>query len=178
MNIKKNIWQLAALAAVTFTSACTSVGEHDSKAELYYTNYTKADTEHYQFLHQVYQLANDEIGMRKLLDARETGAPSRSALGSVSESYQQILERLPALGAEANVLIPAPGFQEFSAAKLDSSAIASLNADFMHKSVHNQEAIVGQFKNASVNTNPGVREFAREWLPTLEENLEKTKSAH
>lgn len=179
MNKNKQIWQLVALSAVTFLSACTSVGEHDTSADLYYTNHSQADSEHYHFLREVYQVANDELSMRQLLDAHESGASNRASLGSISESYQKILEELPALGKQADVLIPFPGFQKLGeVGKQDSLAMAALSKDFLHQSIHRQEVVIGHFKNASVNTNSTIREYAHQWLPTLKENLEKTKSMH
>ncbi|GAA4788674.1 hypothetical protein GCM10023231_16140 [Olivibacter ginsenosidimutans] len=176
MNKKIALVGLPALACVLSMSSCTTVGEHKSSAELYYTNYTKADTQEYEFLREVYQLANDEINFADVIAKRGANTQVKALATNLSSEYKGIQTKLAEIGKNSDVLIPFAGVAPLALSEgLDSAQANVLEKAFLEKSIHNQEVIIEHFEQASRNTAVEVRHYAEETLPKLEEQLEKTK---
>lgn len=178
--MKKNkniIMSLAAVSSISLFSACTSVGEHQSSPALYYTNLTQADTEEYDFLRAVYELTNNEIDFGNKVAEREASSNVKDLAAQVNGVYTEILEKLVSLSNETSVLIPHPAYQRFElSSALDSSSVNNLEHVYLETSLHNQETVVNYFKSVEGSTTKSINRYASEMLPTLEENLEKTRA--
>lgn len=176
MNRKIALFGFSALACVLSMSSCTSVGEHKSSAELYYTNITQADSEEFHFLRNAYKMASDEVAFAKIVSQRATNAQVKSLASDLGTHYQEVLSKIEELAAKSDVLIPYAAMHVFELpAGLDSAGASVLEKEFLKHSLHNQEAIVHQFEGAARNTKVAVNHYAKEVLPKLEERVEETK---
>lgn len=177
MNKKIALFGLSAFAAVLSMSSCTSVGEHKTSAELYYTNFTNADTGEYAFLRNAYKMANDEIAFADIISTKGTNAAVKALAVNLSTQYKSIQAKLEELATKADVLVPYAAMPAFKlSAGLDSAQSAVLEKAFLEQSVRNQEAIIEKFEEVSRNTKVATRDYASATLPTLEENLKETKA--
>ncbi|WP_134090332.1 DUF4142 domain-containing protein [Olivibacter sp. XZL3] len=177
MNKKIALFGLSAFACVLSMSSCTSVGEHKTRAELYYTNTTEADTEEYQFYRTVYQLANEQIGFANVISQKGGNANVKSLAANLSAQYTEVMTKIEELATNADVLIPFPAMHAFELpAGLDSAQANVLEKEFLQHTLHNQEAIIHQFETAKYNTKVPARKYAEETLSTLEKTMEETKA--
>lgn len=176
MNKKIAILGFSAIACLLSMSSCTSVGEHKSSAELYYTNSTHADTEAFHFLRETYKLASDEVAFAAIVSQRATNAQVKSLATDLGTHYQEILSKIEELATKSDVLVPYAAMPAFALpAGLDSASASVLERAFLEHALHNQEAIVHQFEGATRNTKVALNHYAREVLPKLEEHVEETK---
>ncbi|QNL48448.1 DUF4142 domain-containing protein [Olivibacter sp. SDN3] len=177
MNSKFALLGVSAFACLMLMNSCTTVGEHKTSPSLYYLNFTKADTEEYDFLRTVYQLASDEIAFAQVVSQRGTSANVKSLADNLSNQYGEVLSKLSELADEANVLLPFPGQSTFElTAGLDSAGTNVLEKVYVEQSLHNQEYIIHQFKNVTNNTKLSTNRYASEVLPILKKTKEETEA--
>lgn len=177
MNSKFALLGVSALACVISMNSCTSVGEHKTSPSLYYVNLTNADTEEYDFLRTVYQLASDEIAFAKVISQRGASTNVQSLADNLSNQYSEVLSKLSELANQANVLLPFPGQSTFElTADFDSVGTNVLEKAYVERSLHNQEHIIYQFKNVTHNTKVATNRYASEILPTLKKAKEETEA--
>jgi len=176
MNKKIALLGLSAFASVLSMTSCTSVGEHKTSAELYYTNFTNADTGEYTFLRNVYKMANDEVAFANIISEKGTNAAVKTLAASLSTQYKDMQAKLEELATKGDVLIPYAAMPAFELSEgLDSAQSTVLERAFLEQSVRNQEVIIEKFEEVSRNTKVITRDYASETLPNLEKILEETK---
>lgn len=177
MTKKITLFGISAVACVLSMSSCTSVGEHKTSAELYYTNITKADNEELTFLRTVYKAANDEVAFADIISQRGTNAQIKSLAADLGAKYKAMQTKIEAVAKSEHVIIPNAAMPAFELpAGLDSAQSAVLEKAYLEQSVHNQETMVEQFEIAARNTRKVIQDYASEVLPSLDKNLEETKS--
>lgn len=177
MNKKIALLSLSTFACVLSMSSCTTVGEHKSSSELYYTNITQADSEEYTFLRTVYQLANDEIEFAKIISQKGGSANVKSLAANLTTQYGGVLTKISELAENADVLMPFSAMSKFELASgLDSAQSNDLEKEFLKHSLHNQELIIHQFENVERSTKVATNRYASEILPALEKTAEETKA--
>lgn len=177
MNKKIALLGLSTFASVLSMSSCTSVGEHKSSSELYYTNSTQADSEEYTFLRTVYQLASDEVEFAKIISQKGGSANIKSLAANLTNQYGGVLTKIGELAKNADVLIPFSAASKFELkGGLDSAQSSVLEKEFLKHSLHNQERIIHQFESVEHNTKVATNRYASEILPALEKTVEETKA--
>lgn len=142
------------LSASFFVASC---GDGSSQNNLYYNNYTHADTEGFEFLKTVATEAH--------FQQFASGAIGDAALGNEIKSvYAEIVQELHTLSDQQNVL--SPQVAEYATDRISVQELA-----------HSQEVIVGQFERVLQNTNTEIAEYAKKTLPKVEKLLAQTKAA-
>lgn len=155
MKLSRNVVALALSTSVFFVSC----GDGSSRNTLYYSNYTHADTEGYEFLKTV----AEEADFQQLAAG---GIGNSTLANEIKSTYSEVGQELHALSSELYVLTPSFAALEENSAQVSAEQI-----------IHSQEVIVMQLSRVSENTNTKIADYARKTLPKLEALLQQTKSA-
>lgn len=161
-----NLLATATLGLGILFASCQTEG--DANRQQLYNNFTKVDSEGFEFLKQVHEKASYEVAYAQYVATTSGFADAKALADSITYLYSEIIPQLEELAAEAHVILPDPGGLEFSAAGLytDTANVFS-SQDYFERFVHEQEVILDQFERASRNTYVPLRSYANEKLPQI-----------
>lgn len=161
--MKLNTLFVAGVCASMFFASCNPKTAQEN--QLKYTHTSLADGDAYHFFQVVGAKAAYEADYAAAIEKSASEAQVKQVAAKAKEVYGSILPVLDSLAVVNQVDFPIKGAAKYEAPVADTTAthaVAAHGASDYVKHVQHESAIIKeQFERLSVNTNVGLREFAK-----------------